>query len=47
MKALLIENSYKGTRDELRGGANDSEVMLRLTDFEVTVLPMRWLPQIF
>ena len=39
MKALLIENSYKGTRDELRGGANDIEVMLRLIpDFEVTVL---------
>jgi len=38
MKALLIENSYKGTEDELRGGANDIEVMRRLTDFEVTVL---------
>ena len=36
--ALFIENSYKGTEDELRGGANDIEVMRRLTDFEVTVL---------
>lgn len=39
MKALLIENSYKGTKDELRGGANDIKVMLGLIpDFDVTVL---------
>lgn len=38
MKALLIENSYKGTSDELSGGENDIEIMRRLTDFDVTVL---------
>jgi len=38
MKALFIENSYPNSKYELRGGANDIEVMLRLTNFEVTVL---------
>jgi hypothetical protein len=39
MKALLIENSYPNTKYELRGGANDIEIMLRLIpDFDVTVL---------
>jgi hypothetical protein len=39
MRALLIENSYKGTKDELRGGINDIAVMFRLIpDFDVIVL---------